>query len=416
MASPALESRITALSTTHKQTIPLIHRLQNLPTTPGTGDDARLELGAEIHLRLKEMEEQMELLRVELEQLDSTTSTRSSNWRRGDNGSGSGGAGTKEAERVRVVVVVGKLEEDLKSARTQFRKAQLQAKRNAEAARRKERQLLFAGVGERQGEGTQQHKRRPGFTHDDLVASASDDVTAALRRTHQLMQSELSRSQFAQETLEQSTAALSSLSESYNSLDTLLSSSRSLVTSLLRSQKSDTWYLETAFYILVGTIIWLIFRRILYGPLWWLAWMPLKLMFRMTFGVLGGIGLVNTSTQQLSSGGVPTSLSLENSGTSLLSQTPSSVMNTVPTATMSSVDNQETTPTPQAGESVLEKIERIVEDERIVNEAERGTNVDDISPEERRRQEERPRNPKKRMHEEKFEEDQEENRRVRDEL
>lgn len=31
--------------------------------------------------------------------------------------------------------------------------------------------------------------------------NASSDVTAALRRTHELMQAELSRSQFAQETL-----------------------------------------------------------------------------------------------------------------------------------------------------------------------------------------------------------------------
>src|SRR5436190_22656831 len=84
------------------------------------------------------------------------------------------------------------------SARRQFRKAQLQAKRNAEASKRKERELLFSGVPDGGG------GRRKGlqkFTHDDLVVNASSDVTAALRRTHQLMQAELSRSQFAQETL-----------------------------------------------------------------------------------------------------------------------------------------------------------------------------------------------------------------------
>ena len=91
------------------------------------------------------------------------------------------------------------------------------------------------------------------------------------------MQSELSRSRFAQETLEQSTAALADLGEHYTNLDTLLANSRSLLSSLVRSQKSDTWYLETAFYILVTTIIWLVFRRFLYGPLWWFVWLPLKL-------------------------------------------------------------------------------------------------------------------------------------------
>src|SRR5947207_1569389 len=65
MTSTPLPARLTSLSSTHKQTISLIHRLENLPTVLGQGDDARLELSAEIHLRLKEMEEQMELLRIE---------------------------------------------------------------------------------------------------------------------------------------------------------------------------------------------------------------------------------------------------------------------------------------------------------------------------------------------------------------
>ncbi|KAK2801376.1 hypothetical protein FQN50_007761 [Emmonsiellopsis sp. PD_5] len=383
MASPGLQTRITSLSSTHKQTIPLIHRLQNLPATPGTGDDARLELGSEIHLRLKEMEEQMELLRVELEQLESTRNRKREN-------------DTKEAERERAIVMIGKLEEDLKSARTQFRKAQLQAKRNAEVARRKERQLLFAGVGEGEngGAGGGRRKGHPKFTHDDLVANASNDVTAALRRTHQLMQAELSRSQFAQETLNQSTAALTSLSESYSNLDTLLSSSRSLVSSLLHSQKSDTWYLETAFYILVGTIIWLVFRRIFYGPLWWILWLPLKLVFRITFGVLGGVGLVSSSSQTTSVVAAP---SLHTSATHTLSATPSSsVLNTVMPSGTESVESQVTAPSDSEG-SVLEKIEKIVEQEEENIEE---VNIDDISPEERRRQEEMPRNPKKRMHEE----------------
>ena len=129
------------------------------------------------------------------------------------------------------------------------------------------------------------------------------------------MQSELSRSQFTHDTLrrclrshpssthvaredrsspllEQSTEALRTLSESYANLSTLLSNSRSLLSSLLRSQKSDTWYLETAFYVLVGTILWLIFRRLLYGPLWWLLWFPLKIFFRISVGTLTATGLI----------------------------------------------------------------------------------------------------------------------------
>lgn len=87
--------------------------------------------------------------------------------------------------------------------------------------------------------------------------------------------------------LDQSTAALQNLSEKYNTIDTLLDSSRNLVSSLLHSQKSDTWYLETAFWLLVVTISWLVFRRILYGPGWWLLYLPIKLTWRLIIFSIG---------------------------------------------------------------------------------------------------------------------------------
>jgi hypothetical protein len=78
-----------------------------------------------------------------------------------------------------------------------FRNAQLQAKRNAEAAKRKERELLFS----RSQSAERRSQLNEKLSHDDIVKNASNDVTAALRRTHQLMQAELSRSQFAHQTL-----------------------------------------------------------------------------------------------------------------------------------------------------------------------------------------------------------------------
>ena len=75
---------------------------------------------------------------------------------------------------------------------------------------------------------------------------------------------------------------MATLSESYGNLDTLLSSSRSLVSSLIHSQKSDTWYLESAFYILAATIAWLVFRRLIYGPGWWLLYLPTKWLWQLS--------------------------------------------------------------------------------------------------------------------------------------
>lgn len=85
---------------------------------------------------------------------------------------------------------------------------------------------------------------------------------------------------------EQGTAALTSLNESYSTLSSLLTSSRSLVSTLIHSQKSDTWYLETTFYILSATIAWLVFRRLIYGPGWWLLYLPTKLMLRFISSIL----------------------------------------------------------------------------------------------------------------------------------
>ncbi|KAJ6087057.1 hypothetical protein N7467_005971 [Penicillium canescens] len=359
-----LQGRLKELSTALGQTQPLVNRLRDFTTSIGQGDEARLELGSEIHSRLKDAEQELELLRVDVEALETGTDSRRK---------ASASQGEKDAERERVAAMAGRLAEELKRTRGDFRNAQLQAKRNAELAKRKERELLLS-------RSTTSEKKQPTerFTQDDLVLNASNDVTSALRRTHQLMQAELSRSAFAQETLEQSTVAINSLSESYSGLDTLLSSSRSLANSLLRSQKSDTWYLETAFYVLVGTITWLIFRRVLYGPLWWLLWLPLKLIARVVFAALGVAGLSSTAVQ---------------SSTDSLSGDISSVIHETATAVVGGTAAWEEPSVSVDSDRVIDEIGRMVE------EAKEKGGIDDITPEERERQEALPRNTKKRMYE-----------------
>lgn len=279
MSVEEINARLVPLFDSHKQTLRLINRLAKFPTQPGSttpgseSADARVELGTVIHQSLKELDEDFELLRQDAEDL-----TNGSSW--------TSGARRKDRERERertdLAAQVTRLGENLKTARNQFRKAQLQAKRNAEAAKQKERELLFTGLQE--GNTIADHPRHKGnekLSEEDQLLQASSDVTTALRNAHALMSQELSKSQFAQETLDASTATLQSLSESYNNLDSLLSSSRTLVSSLLHSQKSDTWYLESAFWILVTTICWLVFRRILYGPGWWLLYLPLRLVWKL---------------------------------------------------------------------------------------------------------------------------------------
>ena len=133
-------------------------------------------------------------------------------------------------------------------------------------------------------------------TQDDMVLNASSDLTSSLRRTHALLTDEVSRSRFAHETLEQSNAALTELNERYGALDDLLAKSRGLLGTLVRSQKSDTWYLQTTLYMLAATIAWLVFRRLFYGPLWWFVYLPFKLWYSMSWWVMSSIwGVAMTS-------------------------------------------------------------------------------------------------------------------------
>lgn len=126
-------------------------------------------------------------------------------------------------------------------------------------------------------------QQKPNYSHlsekDKQAVSASHRVNEAMREMHASIQAELERGQYAKQTLEDSSAAFRQLDDSYGSLDGILSSSRDLVGTLMKSHKSDTWYLTTALYMLATTAAWLVFRRWLYGPLWWFLWLPLRLLF-----------------------------------------------------------------------------------------------------------------------------------------
>ena len=300
-ATSQLSAQLSQLSDSLKATNTLIARLGKLSFQPGSEPledvgSVRIELAQDIHESLKQLEEDLELLKQEAEDISAAAT---GSIRRRDS--------EREREKARLSAQVARLGEDLRTSRSQFRRAQLSAKKASEAAKQKERELVFASLsnpppeqlanGSANGQGTPDlfaGRRKLGqqkqLTKEELEVDASSNVTAALRRTHDLLSTELSRSRFAQETFDQSTAALAELGEKYTDLDSILSNSRNLLGTLLRSQKSDTWYLETAFYILIATLSWLVFRRLLLGPfvrlplfiLNWFIWKPLYLFLSVT--------------------------------------------------------------------------------------------------------------------------------------
>ncbi|KAG5948392.1 hypothetical protein E4U53_006303 [Claviceps sorghi] len=282
MSLRGLEERLTALQETTTQLRELIDRLAKLEFQPGAvpldaDDESSVsgELSAEIGQMLRTGLDEQELLTEEVLF-----------------------ARPEGEEKTRLREGIARLGAELASCRCRFRKARLSARDSLAQARKLERRLLLRSYAVpavpaaedapgRDARGPvatrparqHQHQHQSGLSAEDRQAvGAGNDVTSALRRTHDLIAAELFRSEYAHQTLTESSAALRELDESYGSLDAMLASSRDLLGTLVRSQKSDTWYLQTALYMLMTTGAWLLFRRLLYGPMWWLVWMPLRVL------------------------------------------------------------------------------------------------------------------------------------------
>ena len=290
----SFSSSLRSLEDRQKHINSLIQQLSK-PTTSSSNTVTRTDLSTEIHDLLKEQSDRLDYLRQDVDEIKSKWAN---NEGRRTSGQQSRQREELEQERERNVSTFARLDEDLKIAHRQFRRAQVDAKRAEEAARRREREELFAKR-RKDGGGSLTVGSLPSppkLSQDEIAVNAANDVTRSLRRTHALLESNLEQSQFAMQTLEESSQALAGLGEKYSGLEGMLKTSRGLMTQLYRSQKSDTWYLETAFYILLCTIAWLVFRRLLFGPGWWLVYLPLKMLWRLSVLLFGGaVGMVAKS-------------------------------------------------------------------------------------------------------------------------
>ncbi|KAK7900851.1 Protein transport protein sec20 [Exophiala xenobiotica] len=360
--SRSLNQRLQALADSYKDTLNHIQQLRTfsaLSCPDPNPDERRVELANEIHDSLKAQEDTLEILR---QAFDDDAIPRP---RRGSLG------GDRASERERNADLLARLAEDLKSARANFRRAQLAAKRTADTEKKKEREQLFA---DRKTDGSHARVRptHEKLTQDELALRSAEDVTMALRRVHGQMEAEVSRGQFAQQTLDESQEALNSLNESYAGTTDLLKASRGFLSQLVRST-------------------WLIFRRLLYGPLILFVWWPLRAMWWFTITSMGAIGL---GKAELASSPMPKpTMSLSMAGMNARGMpTHSSGVHFRSVELPAKGGGWDREPEEQApvreDESMVEKIGRMTE---------QGTTVDDITEDERKAQEEQPRNTKKRM-------------------
>jgi len=113
---------------------------------------------------------------------------------------------------------------------------------------------------------------------EDALMKANDDVTDALRRTVDLMQSELERSVLASQMLDESSATLRSTSNVHDTLTTVMDTSKQLIVALEKSDWLDRLLILSglAFFMLV--VLFILKQRIVDRGLriafWWTKFLP----------------------------------------------------------------------------------------------------------------------------------------------
>ena len=469
-----LQERLAALQETTGQLRELIDQLANIQFQPGfvplgssDEDNVAAELGAEISQILREEEEDLELLHEEIVDL-----------RSGRPGSDA------EHRKTRLKEGAQRLGAELKDCHTAFRKAQLSARRNLEAAQKLERELLLASYAASAASPSSSFSTSPSSTapsnpandvappnypgnppssspsspnrphspQDDPnprnqlftardrrrlrekhhhnhnhqhhqqqqynqtqpgqpdVLGTSSDITLSLQRTHALIAGELAKSAFAAQTLAESTAALAELQRGYEGLGGALARSRDLVGALLTARRSDTWYLQAAVRLLLATLAWLVFRRFLYGPLWWLVWLPLRTGWRAGQAVSSAARSTTTTTTTTTTaaaaaaagaaggaGGASMAVVLPGAdGEARVAMVGVGEEGAVPTLAVGNQGGEEGEP-----DSLVEKVERMVEDtlDRREQEREEMGGGEEANRTSEKGSEGQP-NPKKRMWEE----------------
>lgn len=95
------------------------------------------------------------------------------------------------------------------------------------------------------------------------VQSSAADVTMAMQRLHGLLATELEKSTESNELLNTSSQTLASVADEYISFDRVVSLSRKAVKALARQDKWDRWMILGAFGVLMLTICWIIYRRVI---------------------------------------------------------------------------------------------------------------------------------------------------------
>ncbi|KAG4306366.1 hypothetical protein PORY_000354 [Pneumocystis oryctolagi] len=165
--------------------------------------------------------------------------------------------------KIEYIKTCNKLKDELKISRQDFRKSLLKSNQNIHLTNQKAREQLLGDTKEKTLMFQRKIKDMRKLSSENKALDASSNVISALTELHQLMESEMSRSNLTLEELELSSNTLQSLQESYLTFSTLLRRSRKLLSELEYANRFDRILIICSLIFFLFVVAWIIYKRLL---------------------------------------------------------------------------------------------------------------------------------------------------------
>ncbi|KAJ1651473.1 Vesicle transport protein S20 [Dispira simplex] len=168
-------------------------------------------------------------------------------------------------------------EKHWKQVQTAIRTALLKSEKVLERIARDERAQLFKGVTVETIRANELRRRRQ--AEGSMVAEAANDVTESLRRTTQLMVTEVERSSINASQFQDSTQMVWATLREHQSLSGLLRTSQTILSKLEQGDWTDRLILFFGLFVFFGVVLYILQRRLWFPGFGILKWLVRQLLY-----------------------------------------------------------------------------------------------------------------------------------------
>ncbi|KAJ1649709.1 Vesicle transport protein S20 [Dispira simplex] len=169
------------------------------------------------------------------------------------------------------------LQKTIQVVQTAIRTALLKSEKVLERIARDERAQLFKGVTVETIRANELRRRRQ--AEGSMVAEAANDVTESLRRTTQLMITEVERSSINASQFQDSTQMVWATLREHQSLSGLLRTSQTILNKLEQGDWTDRLILFFGLFVFFGVVLYILQRRLWFPGFGTLKWLVRQLLF-----------------------------------------------------------------------------------------------------------------------------------------